>query len=113
MESDLLDALPPAKVDAVVSNPPYIGRNEEEALSLEIREFEPQPALFAPGSADSVIRRLVTELEVLEPGTHLIFEIGHDQARSVKGSLAGSEFELVNMIDDYQGIPRVAVTRRG
>lgn len=98
--------------DLVVSNPPYVGRDEESRLSPEILDFEPAGALFPPAESASLIRRLVEELEGLDRGAYLLFEFGHRQAEAVRSIVATSAFELVRIHDDYQGIPRVAVARR-
>ncbi len=109
---DLAGSLSLEGFDLVVSNPPYIGLDEEAFLSPEIREFEPRAALFSPDGDDAIIRRLLAELEGLTSGSHLVVEIGHRQSRRVTDSLARSGFELTSMTEDYQGIPRVATARR-
>ena len=35
------------KIDAVVSNPPYVKKEEKDILPKEVRDFEPEVALFA------------------------------------------------------------------
>jgi release factor glutamine methyltransferase len=109
---DLAGSLSLENFDLVVSNPPYIGRDEEAFLLPEIRDFEPHRALFSPGGDDAMIQRLLAELEGLARGSHLAFEIGHRQSERVTGFLARSGFQSLGMTEDYQGIARVAVARR-
>lgn len=80
--------------DAVVSNPPYIGLEERDALDAGVRDWEPAQALFAgPGGLD-VIRELVAGAPgVLRPGGLLALEIGWRQAEAVA--------ELVRGVDGF------------
>lgn len=110
--SDLATAVGLECFDVVVSNPPYVGHDEAGELSVEVRDFEPHLALFAPGDAESVVRRLVRELAPLRSGAFLVFEIGHLQSERVAELLASSAFSLERIVSDYQGIERVFVARR-
>ncbi|MCP4202179.1 MAG: peptide chain release factor N(5)-glutamine methyltransferase [bacterium] len=112
MAADLAGSTALDDFDLVVSNPPYVGREEAAAMSIEVRGFEPHQALFPSGDADSLIRRLATELAGLPSGAFLLFEIGHLQSRRAEKILDASAFVLERIVDDYQGIPRVVVARR-
>jgi len=82
---DLLAPLPEGEVfDVVVSNPPYIGREERAALSPEVGEWEPEMALFAEEGGLAVYRRLVEEAPAHgRPGGLLAVEVGWTQAARV------------------------------
>ncbi len=45
---DYLKAELEGKYDLIISNPPYIGRNEELEIEDSVKEFEPKMALFSP-----------------------------------------------------------------
>jgi release factor glutamine methyltransferase len=63
---DLLDAA--GRLDIVVSNPPYISRRESSNLQIEVREHEPNVALFADDDGLAAFRRLIPASErVLTP----------------------------------------------
>ncbi len=109
---DLAGATDLGDFDLVVSNPPYVGRHEVPDLSIEVTGFEPHEALFPADHPDAVIECLLAELDGLRPGAHLLVEIGHLQAPRRQRLLANTAFELVRTVPDYQGIPRVLVTRR-
>ena len=96
----------------MVSNPPYVGREEAAGMSIEVHGFEPHGALFAPGASDSILGRLAVELAGLPSGAFLMFEIGHLQSRRTEKILATSSFTLERFVEDYQGIQRVVVARR-
>jgi release factor glutamine methyltransferase len=72
------------RFDVVVSNPPYIGETERGTLDAEVRDWEPEAALFAGEAGLDVIRDLVAGApEVLRPGGLLALEIGWRQAEEV------------------------------
>ena len=104
----LTDLLPPVpQIDLIVSNPPYVSRLDAALLAPEVRDYEPDLALFAGGDGLDVYRRLLPEGrdEVADQG-RLILEVGIDQSRTV-GELAVRTGWQVERIDrDLQGIER-------
>ena len=73
------------RFDWIVSNPPYIKNTERATLSPDIRDYEPEIALFAGDDGLAVICRLIAEApKYLVPGGKLIFEIGDTQAANVR-----------------------------
>ncbi|MFN6110336.1 MAG: peptide chain release factor N(5)-glutamine methyltransferase [Planctomycetota bacterium] len=76
LQSNLLENLPPAIVpDVVVSNPPYVGRNEVGTLAEDVRKYEPESALFGGERGDELTARLIEQAaQRLAPGGWLIFE---------------------------------------
>ena len=109
--ADLLDGLPPASYDIVVSNPPYVGESEEESVQLEVRKFEPRNAVFAGPTGLEVIERLIPQARAaLRPGGWLVFEISGTIADRVLSLLVG--WDEVAVRNDLQGIARVAIGRK-
>jgi release factor glutamine methyltransferase len=109
--ADLLQGLPAASFDIVVSNPPYVGDSEEESVQLEVRKFEPRSAVFAGPTGLKVIERLIPQaLEGLRPGGWLVFEISGTIADRVQGLL--SNWDEVTIRNDLQGIARVLIARK-
>jgi release factor glutamine methyltransferase len=109
--TDLLNGLPPALFDIVVSNPPYVGDSEEESVQLEVRKFEPRNAVFAGPTGLEVIERLIPQAQtVLRPGGWLVFEISGTIADQVRILL--SSWNEVEIRSDLQGIARVAMARK-
>lgn len=71
--------------DWIVCNPPYIKNGERDSLSPDVRDYEPEIALFAGDDGLAVIRRLIAEApQYLAPNGKLLFEIGDTQADSVR-----------------------------
>jgi len=112
LEGDLLSPLPPelaGRVDAVVSNPPYVPQAQRDALPREIRTFEPPVALFADHDGTAVHRRLVGETPAwLAPFGLLALEVAAGQAEWVADVLRhDGRYVDVTVRPDYGGIPRV------
>ncbi len=99
------------RFDAVVSNPPYIAEAEREALAPEVREWEPEQALFAGRAGRDVIDALVAgAASHLRPGGLLALEVGATQARDVAGSIAGhGGYGSVRVLADLTGRERVVL----
>jgi release factor glutamine methyltransferase len=96
------------RFDLIVSNPPYIARNDPHLASGDLR-FEPAMAL-TDGSRDGLdsIRAIVHgAAEYLEPGGWLLIEHGYDQKDAVQSLLAEARFEDRISLDDLARIPRV------
>lgn len=112
--ADLATGLDPTSFDLVVSNPPYLGREEAGELSPEVVEFEPHRALFAEGSGESVVSRLLDLGRSLHENAALMMEIGHRQRDRVLALAARGPWEVVEVRQDYAGVPRtVHLVRRG
>jgi release factor glutamine methyltransferase len=95
----------------VVSNPPYVGESEEDAVQLEVRKHEPRTAIFAGPRGTEVIERLIPEARAaLRPGGRLLMEISGTIAESVEALLRA--WGEVNMLPDLQGISRIVVARK-
>lgn len=113
--SDLLGALSLDQqhgfFDAVVSNPPYVPAGEAAQLHPQVREYEPDSALYAGDHGLSIYKRLIPHAhEALRPEGILAMEIGHGQRDDIAGLLSG--WRELSFVDDLQGIPRVVLARR-
>jgi release factor glutamine methyltransferase len=110
-ETDLLQGLGGDGYDFVVSNPPYVGESEEDQVQLEVRKFEPHNAVFVGPTGLEVIERLIPQARnALKHGGWLVLEISGTIAARVKQLL--SEWQQVQITNDLQGIPRVAIAQR-
>jgi release factor glutamine methyltransferase len=110
-EGDLLSGFQENSLDFVVSNPPYVGESEEDQVQLEVRKFEPRNAVFAGPTGLEVIERLVPQAgAMLTPGGWLVMEISGTIVGGVRRLLAG--WEDIQIINDLQRIPRVAVAQK-
>jgi release factor glutamine methyltransferase len=109
LESNLCSALSPnLRFDLIVSNPPYIGRREAATLAREVREHEPELALFGGEEGYELYADLVTQSAAhLKPGGILVLELGHDSLSAVRPLFDSPDWTNVGLTSDLAGIPRV------
>lgn len=100
--------------DLIVSNPPYVTDAEYLGLAPEVRDYEPRSALAAGRAGlDDIAGVLRAALAHLLPGGRLLLEMGHQQAGAVAGLVAAqSGLQLVDIRNDLQRIPRMAIIER-
>jgi release factor glutamine methyltransferase len=99
--------------DLIVSNPPYIALTEAAALPREIREHEPEQALFAGQRGFEVYPALVAQAEIrLKSGGVLVLELGHDSLTAVRSILSPAAWRDIRVTNDLAGIPRVIAATR-
>lgn len=73
------------KVDIIVSNPPYIKRNQINQLAKDIKIWEPRKALDGGTDGLDHIKELIKQApDHLNPGGEILIEIGFDQGAAVK-----------------------------
>jgi release factor glutamine methyltransferase len=113
VQGDLLAGIARQSAEFVVSNPPYVPEADRATLAVEVREHEPQQALFAGSDGLSIYRRLIPEAQaVLVAGGWLLLEIGYGQAEALRTLLSEAGFTSIEFVRDLQGIERVAVARK-
>jgi release factor glutamine methyltransferase len=100
LQGDLLEPVS-GRVDAVVSNPPYVSVNDR--LAPEIDRYEPAEALYAGGDGLDVVRRLAAATRDVP---FVAVEVGEGQAAAV-----GELFGATEIVRDLAGIERVVVRR--
>jgi release factor glutamine methyltransferase len=115
LEGDLFGPLPAGQRFAfVLSNPPYISHAEFVQLPKDVRDFEPRLALDGGLDGFAIFDRLVDQArEYLEPGGHLLVEIGCAQETAGRERIARLPgYELGKTVHDLAGHPRVLCARR-
>jgi release factor glutamine methyltransferase len=107
---------PPAtelQFDLIVSNPPYIGRREKPTLQREVREHEPEAALYGGEEGYELYADLVTQSAAhLVSGGVVVIELGHDSLPAVQPLFETPEWTRVGVTNDLAGIPRVIAAER-
>jgi len=100
--------------DLMVSNPPYVAREEAAELPREVREHEPHQALFGGRSGFEVYPQLASQAaELLRPGGILVLEIGYDSAVRVRNIFERDlRWSHVAVTTDLAGIERVLAAER-
>lgn len=105
----------PGRIDAIVSNPPYIRPADRESLPREVRDFEPDIALFdrVDGDGLGIIRRILNEgADLLSPRGVVVLEFGAGQAGPVTSLFEDLGYRILGIRRDLAGHERVATARR-
>jgi len=105
---DLFQGLPGGTWDLVVSNPPYVAREDLSTLEPEVKDWEPRQALTATGAVEAVARGAA---EVLAGGGGLALEVGEGQAGEIAALLETLGFVDIRITPDLAGIDRVVEAR--
>jgi len=112
VECNLLDITTP-EFDLIVSNPPYVGRREAETLAREVRDHEPEIALYGGEEGYELYADLITQAAAhLKTGGLLVLELGHNSLPAVQPLLDAPTWTNVAVTNDLAGIPRVLAAER-
>ncbi len=112
LEGNLLDTVA-AQFDLIVSNPPYVGRQEGETLMREVRDHEPEIALYGGEEGYELYADLITQSAAhLRPGGLLVLELGHNSLPAVQPLLDAPTWTNAAVTNDLAGIPRVIAAER-
>lgn len=98
--------------DVVISNPPYIARDEIPTLMPEVRGHDPLAALDGGTDGLEPYRQIIPQLRrVLKPGGLVAFEVGHTQAATVSALLREAGLTNITTHQDLGGIARCLLAR--
>lgn len=107
LQGDLLEAIAPQSLAAIVSNPPYIPKTQQDTLQREVVDHEPHLALFSEEDGMQHYRRIIEQSKrVLIPGGWLFLELAFDTAPKLKRLLPEAEIR-----PDLAGHPRIAIAQ--
>lgn len=113
VQGDLFDGLPEdlrGAIDVVVSNPPYVSTDRRDILPIDVREHEPERALYGGGDGMLVVTRLARDARGwLRPGGWLVLEMGAQQQQDMTTLLASLEYTDVVIGVDLAEWPRIVV----
>ena len=112
IEQDLLEGASDTKFDIVVSNPPYVTSEEYEALSRNVREYEPQLALESGSTGMECYQRLVPQAAArLNDGGWLVLETSPMLMEQLKTLVSETGFGEIATVADLAGHQRILTAR--
>ena len=98
--------------DLIVSNPPYIGRDNAHLQQGDVR-FEPSSALVSGVDGLDDLKLIVTQSpDYLVTGGWLLVEHGYDQGSAVRNLFVSAGFSNVTTRRDYNHLDRVTLGQR-
>jgi release factor glutamine methyltransferase len=96
--------------DLIVSNPPYIAREEIASLQPEVRLFDPKAALDGGWDGLEAYRGIASQAaRRLNPGGLVLLEIGASQGETVTRILSRAGFGRVEVQKDLAGLDRLVL----
>ena len=112
LKSNLFDKLDNKKFDIIVSNPPYIRKDEIKKLSEEVQK---EPKIALDGGEDGLdFYRIITEqaINYLKTGSLLCFEIGYNQKNDVIKIIEDDQnYKNTYCKKDLYGNDRIIITQ--
>lgn len=109
VQSDWLANLPGRQFDLIVSNPPYIARDDPHLRQGDLRS-EPASALASGCDGLDDIRKIIADAgRFLRPAGILMLEHGWDQGDAVQSLLIQAGFARTSQLTDLGGIRRIAI----
>jgi release factor glutamine methyltransferase len=101
-----------SRFDLIISNPPYVGRNDAGSLPREVREHEPAEALFAGDDGLEIYPALIEQAaRKLAPNGILVLELGYNGAQYLGSLLSAPHWSDLRVTRDLAGIERVVSVR--
>lgn len=110
-ESNLYSSVKGKKFDLIVSNPPYINKEDMKLLDERVKK-EPELALYGGEDGLEFYRAIIEKShEHLNENGYIAFEIGYDQGESLKEFLSNNDYIDINLIKDYNEFDRCVIAR--
>ncbi|MEQ8909155.1 MAG: peptide chain release factor N(5)-glutamine methyltransferase [Vicingaceae bacterium] len=104
---DILNSIPAQKYEVVVSNPPYVLKEEIEGLDAQVKEYEPIIALTPEGGPLLFYKRMIQLADqLLNEGGRFYWEIHEDLGEEVCTLFKGKPFKKVQLHQDMYGRDR-------
>lgn len=106
--------LPLETYDVIVSNPPYVRQSEREEMTVQVKDYEPELALFVPDEDPLVFYRALAKWgkSVLKSGGALYVEINSALGKETSEMFRAEGYEEVRLYKDQFEKDRIVVCRR-
>ncbi|MFC1584384.1 peptide chain release factor N(5)-glutamine methyltransferase [Fibrobacterota bacterium] len=104
---------PGQKWDLIVSNPPYVSRQEFDTLDPEVKFWDPPSALIGGDTGTEYPAKLIREsFDRTCSGGFLIMEIGEEQGSFLVEEARRCRWEVSRVKRDYNGKERFLILKR-
>ena len=101
------------KYDLVVSNPPYIKRQDLKYLEVDVKGFEPKLALDGGKDGFLKITKVISKTStLLKKNGRFILEIGFGQKKKILSILKQNNFFINKVVKDYGKNDRCVISTK-
>jgi len=108
LKGDLFKPVKDRQFDMIVSNPPYIRKDDMKLLQPEIIDWEPVAALDGGEDGLDYYRKIISGAgDYLKVNGILLLEIGIGQSDPIREMAADEGFDNIQILKDYAGIDRI------
>lgn len=103
----------PERYDVIVSNPPYVPESDRAAMHPNVRDHEPEMALFVPDDDPLRFYRAIAQAgrRMLQPGGRLWFEIYEQAAARIAEMLEAEGYAAIEIHQDLFDKDRMICSR--
>jgi release factor glutamine methyltransferase len=100
--------------DVIVSNPPYVTRDEAQEMAKHVLDYEPHLALFVPNNDALKYYEALADFAQarLKAGGYLCLEINQHFGTQTIELLFSKGFREVKMLQDFKGNDRMIVAQK-
>ncbi|MFA7074353.1 MAG: peptide chain release factor N(5)-glutamine methyltransferase [Endomicrobiaceae bacterium] len=111
--SNMFNSIKDKKFDIIISNPPYITRDEFKTLEKELF-FEPEKALIAEEDGISFYREIAEKgKKYLNDNGKIILELNSNISKKIVELFEMQKFKKIKIIKDYANLDRILVLKNG
>jgi release factor glutamine methyltransferase len=101
------------KYDLIVSNPPYIKRQDLKYLEVDVKGFEPKLALDGGKDGFSKITKVISKTStLLKRNGRFILEVGFGQKKKILSILKQNNFFINKVVKDYGKNDRCVISTK-
>ena len=98
------------KFDLIVSNPPYLSKDDYQKTSEEIKNYEPKKAFWGGNDGLFFYKKFARNLpKLMKSDSYLILEIGENQASNCIKIFSDSGLNFVKKVKDLQKKDRILI----
>ena len=109
IKMDILNKIPKEKFDLIISNPPYIAKDDMVSLKSEVKDFEPEVALTDYDDGLIFYKRFSKIFSAISNDkSFFIMEVGiNDHPNNVASVFTDEGYDKIKFFNDYNGDKRV------
>jgi len=93
--------------DVIISNPPYIKKEDIKNLDAKVKDYDPYLALNGGKDGLTAFRVIINSIKKIgKKNLPVLFEIGFDQAEEIIDIMKENNFKDIKVFNDYCSTPR-------